>query len=605
MKTQKQKLHFQEIGWLLLVVIVVVAISFTLGKIGNYFENKQVVTPAHASTYNSGTLKPYSAKLVSRSYDTINIDPGKRITFEAEFENTGSETWYNNLGNFVALNNTNPPGRNSDFRDIFWPNYYRPTVMKTPIVEPGETGLFRFALTAPQEEGIYAEKLGLVAEHLTWIDGGDLEITMRVGNPLPHFSAKKTAQSHNEIDIEPGNAITVWVEFENTGSQNWDPDSNHFVALNVNNPVGRESVFRHEFWPAHYRPTVMKDGLVSTGEKVRFEFALQAPDTVGSYTEDFGLVAENLTWIQGGTVEITINVAYEPEPVAEIEGEPDVRIGLYPTSSEVTLSANGDYEIRNTENTLLGSYNQGEVSTIEYENGIYSLSIQESTINSTLPLRAVPKSSETILEITNYEHRPEWDESLNDNLFRGILEISFAEAAEQLWIINELPLESYLRGVAEAGNDNDQDYLKALLTAARTYAMYHYQTGTKHADEDFTIDAIYDQVYRGYGFETRSPNVTQAILDTEGTIVTYEDELAITPYFSQSDGRTRSWEEVWAGGPYHWLVTVDDPACEDKELLGHGVGMSAYGARAMAEDGEDYESILKHYYTDIELKSIY
>ncbi|MBU2229271.1 hypothetical protein KJ810_02580, partial [Patescibacteria group bacterium] len=174
MKTQKQKLHFQEIGWLLLVVIVVVAISFTLGKIGNYFENKQVVTPAHASTYNSGTLKPYSAKLVSRSYDTINIDPGKRITFEAEFENTGSETWYNNLGNFVALNNTNPPGRNSDFRDIFWPNYYRPTVMKTPIVEPGETGLFRFALTAPQEEGIYAEKLGLVAEHLTWIDGGDL-----------------------------------------------------------------------------------------------------------------------------------------------------------------------------------------------------------------------------------------------------------------------------------------------------------------------------------------------------------------------------------------------------------------------------------------------
>ncbi len=34
---------------------------------------------------------------------------------------------------------------------------------------------------------------------------------------------------------------------------------------------------------------------------------------------------------------------------------------------------------------------------------------------------------------------------------------------------------------------------------------------------------------------------------------------------------------------------------------GHGVGMSQYGARAMALEGEDYEAILKHYYTGIEL----
>ncbi len=37
---------------------------------------------------------------------------------------------------------------------------------------------------------------------------------------------------------------------------------------------------------------------------------------------------------------------------------------------------------------------------------------------------------------------------------------------------------------------------------------------------------------------------------------------------------------------------------------GHGVGMSQYGARAMALDGSDYVEILEHYYTGIELMDI-
>ena len=32
---------------------------------------------------------------------------------------------------------------------------------------------------------------------------------------------------------------------------------------------------------------------------------------------------------------------------------------------------------------------------------------------------------------------------------------------------------------------------------------------------------------------------------------------------------------------------------------GHNVGMSQYGAKAMAENGYDYEEILQFYYTDV------
>ena len=35
-----------------------------------------------------------------------------------------------------------------------------------------------------------------------------------------------------------------------------------------------------------------------------------------------------------------------------------------------------------------------------------------------------------------------------------------------------------------------------------------------------------------------------------------------------------------------------------------GVGMSQYGARAMALEGAGYEEILKHYYTGVEIEKV-
>ena len=36
---------------------------------------------------------------------------------------------------------------------------------------------------------------------------------------------------------------------------------------------------------------------------------------------------------------------------------------------------------------------------------------------------------------------------------------------------------------------------------------------------------------------------------------------------------------------------------------GHGVGMSQYGANAMAKEGSDYRAILQHYYTGISIEN--
>ena len=37
---------------------------------------------------------------------------------------------------------------------------------------------------------------------------------------------------------------------------------------------------------------------------------------------------------------------------------------------------------------------------------------------------------------------------------------------------------------------------------------------------------------------------------------------------------------------------------------GHGVGMSQYGANAMAKEGRDYKEILKHYYSGIQIECV-
>jgi peptidoglycan hydrolase-like amidase len=87
--------------------------------------------------------------------------------------------------------------------------------------------------------------------------------------------------------------------------------------------------------------------------------------------------------------------------------------------------------------------------------------------------------------------------------------------------------------------------------------------------------------------------------------VTYNGEVVVTPYFSQSDGRTRAWEEVWWGTGKAWLVSRPDPNCTGLNLFGHGVGLSARGARGMALSGSTYEQILKHYYTGVEIKNLY
>lgn len=128
-------------------------------------------------------------------------------------------------------------------------------------------------------------------------------------SPPPFFQAEVTEIMADSLNIQPGEKITFWIDIKNTGNTPWLSSGDNFIALNVTDPAGRESHFKHSSWPENYRPAQLIKERVLPSETARFEFALQAPQEPGEYNEAFQLVAENLTWIEGSHFVVPIAVS--------------------------------------------------------------------------------------------------------------------------------------------------------------------------------------------------------------------------------------------------------------------------------------------------------
>lgn len=253
--------------------------------------------------------------------------------------------------------------------------------------------------------------------------------------------------------------------------------------------------------------------------------------------------------------------------------------------------------------------------------------------------------------------------------------------------VREMGLETYLTGVVlgEMPADFAPEALKAQAVVARTYALKRHIYGGKHDGGAVCTDATCCQAYMAEadyfaagGRQEMVDKIRQAVLDTEGQVLTYNGGLIDATYFSCSGGRTEDALAVWgAEVPYlkatdspgeesatHYTDTVTFTAAEFQAALGasginigtvtytdgggvdtveiggtvykgttlrqklglrstafvitavgntvtittkgygHRVGMSQYGADAMAVLGKTYEEILEHYYRGTDLVSL-
>ena len=158
--------------------------------------------------------------------------------------------------------------------------------------------------------------------------------------------------------------------------------------------------------------------------------------------------------------------------------------------------------------------------------------------------------------------------------------------------IEVLDIEEYLRGVvpAEIGRGAPLEAMKAQAVASRTYALRHIITD-RRKEYDVT-DTSSNQVYKPEKITAQSD---EAICATAGLVMVY-DGAPIGAWFSSSNGgRIKAAHEKWGGKALPYSVAKDDP-WDKHGGGGHGVGMSQYGAMAMAEQGFRYREILDFYY---------
>lgn len=562
---------------------------------------------------------PYESMRLIQSAETLNLASGEKELFIVGFKNTGTKTWTRDGTRFVSVYTYSPKYRKSVFEDVDWYDSIQPAKLKNETVNPGEIGYIEFFLTAPSEPGEYIENFKLAAENTAWMTGGEFSIKINVTEKAT-LEATKLIQSHREMTLKKGEVQEFRIGFKNTGITEWKERSIVRADLQVA-AADNTMMFMDSSWVDTIRPVVVNDSVISSGQLGFLTFKLKAPQNSGNYTLHFSLAA-NGEYVDGGDFSIPITVTDEsvgvapssnPVPVISLGPEPNVRVGLFYYNAvehePVRVVANSDYEVRNANGGLLTNLPPRVQATLNFDfnTNLYTIEVSGSTYTSAEHLRLIPIVPGTF-QITSFENRPSWNRTLNDNVFRGTMEYRYSEEAGRLWVINDLPMEDYIKGLAESMSTDPLEYQKALAIAARTYAYYHYANGGKHPKQNLTLNASEgDQVYRGYNSELRLPTLVQAVNETRGQVVTYAGQVVVTPYFSKSNGYTRTWTQAWGGESRPWLPSVLCPydKANGRTLYGHGVGMSMWDARDRAKDGQGYLTILSSYYIGTQTAQTY
>lgn len=591
----------------------------------------------------------------------------ENIVLTVQMKNTGTQTWLNSGANYVSLYAVDAlkKERQSSFKSPAWISASQVGKMKEAKVAPGQTGTFSLELVTPLRPDFYQETFMLAVEGKTWLSGSFFNLPIRVPisaaylrtapadysydtvaqnlqKPMAGYTATLMLRSAAALSLLGNGSQQINVGFKNTGDKTW---ANFSLRIKGVEPAlaGTTGSVRDGSWYSSAEAVRVENQPAGPGELALMTFKVKAPAKKGSYKASFQLYA-NGNPVDGGMIDIPITVTadgyIEPVPtpappiqtvpstpkpttpvsapapapvgssipvlnpiplsgdVSSLPNEPLIRVGLYKTTDD-TMVVRAKYVPLNV---LLNGQSVCSVAVGASVTMVFNRSTRMYTMSGACSGSSagyyIVRANDGLsaIEIADFAR--------NDNTFRAQLELRFTPQTDSVWVINELPIEWYLKGIAETSNASPQEFQRTLLTTARTYAMYHVQRQTKHAAEYYTVDATYDQVYRGYGHESRTPTISAAVDATRGQIVTYAGKLAITPYFSRSDGRTRSWNEVW-GGSVDWCVSVPVPWDQGKTLWGHGVGMSATGALGMANDGKKYDEILTYFYRGIELRKAY
>ena len=252
-----------------------------------------------------------------------------------------------------------------------------------------------------------------------------------------------------------------------------------------------------------------------------------------------------------------------------------IKIGLQVNASEITTgtSVKGTIIDANTNKTVC-DLDKMTAYEIRPYNSLMAIKIKDKyyKINSDNIVIRFPSNETGFVSIKN-----KW--------YRGIIKIQNKNG--KLTVINDVPLEDYIKGVvpSEMPSGWNVEALKAQAIAARSYAMSNLG---KRSSLGFDLyDTPEDQAYGGASAETSKTN--QAVNDTKDIVLIYDMKIICAYYSASAGGQSVSADKAWGSNlPYIRSVPSFD---DNVKKNGHGVGMSQHGANAY--------QILQYFYNDI------
>ncbi|ABX42642.1 SpoIID/LytB domain-containing protein [Lachnoclostridium phytofermentans] len=196
--------------------------------------------------------------------------------------------------------------------------------------------------------------------------------------------------------------------------------------------------------------------------------------------------------------------------------------------------------------TYLGPVKNNKHRVLMSGDGVQLL-IDGGIENAYPQIKAISKNSKNVSLI-----------DLGERSYRGRLEIG-CYGKTSLTAVNIINIESYLLGVVpcEMVSSWPIESLKTQAVCARSYALTKTDyTADSNAKKAYSIeDTQTNQVYRGYGYETKQ--ATAAVAATQGEVVKYQGKMITSYYSSTSGGRTEASEDVW-GSKLPYLRSVVD-----------------------------------------------
>lgn len=227
-------------------------------------------------------------------------------------------------------------------------------------------------------------------------------------------------------------------------------------------------------------------------------------------------------------------------PGGQPQSEPNVRIGLNQNATSVTIRSALNFTIQQhtarsaTFSTVLAL--PADAAGVSKKSDLqYRMTVEldkDRVLVLPLDTRVRIEPSGAPLEIES-------------RAYRGTLDV-FGNTRRTLTVVNELPLETYLRGVVpnelSPSAFGQIEALKAQAVAARTYIARNQGQYKGEGYDVCATDAC--QVY--LGAKTEDPTATQAVVATRGIVATFDGKPINALYSSTCGGRTEDAEHIFS-----------------------------------------------------------